>query len=102
MDRYAKVSFGRDEKEKQRDFLLAMNGAEIIQVSEEDIDRWYEEDVKINTGCNNCIVLHSDEEVNRFRNVMKTFFKGVPYKISDDPDNEVFKECIEKSKKELS
>lgn len=102
MDRYAKVSFGRDEKEKQRDFLHAMNGAEIIQVSEEDIDRWYEEDMQMNTGCNNCIVLHNDEEENRFRNVMKTFFKGVPYKISDDPDNEVFKVCVEKSKKELS
>ena len=101
MDRYVRVSFGRDEKEKQRDFLLAMNGAEIIQVSEEDIDRWYEEDVKMNTGCNNCIVLHNDEEENRFRNVMRTFFKGVPYKISDDPDNEVFEVCVEKSKKEL-
>ena len=81
MDRYASVSFRADEKEKQRLFLLAMNGAEIIQVSRDDIERWYKEDTEMNSGCNNRIVLHSDEEVNRFKYVMKTFFEGVKYKI---------------------
>ena len=46
MDKFAAVRFERDEREGQRDFLLAMNGAEIIQVSKEDVDRWYEEDTE--------------------------------------------------------
>ncbi len=99
MDRYASVSFGRDEKEKQRLFLLAMNGAEIIQVSREDIENWYKEDVRLNNGCNNRIVLHNDEEVNRFIYVMRTFFEGVPYKIESNPNDEMFKEWLEKKKK---
>lgn len=102
MDLYASVDFGRDEREKQRLFLLAMNGAEIIQVSRDDIERWYKEDTEMNSGCNNRIVLHNDEEVNRFKYVMKTFFEGVPYKIESNPNDEMFEAWLEKKKKEKS
>lgn len=102
MDHYASVSFGADEKEKQRLFLIAMNGAEIIQVSRDDIERWYKEDTEMNSACHNRIVLHNDEEVSRFKYVMKTFFEGVPYKIEANPNDEMFKEWLEKKKKEKS
>lgn len=95
MDQYATVVFTRDEREKQREFLLAMDGAEIIQISKEDVDRWYKEDSAIgDPGCENHIVLHGDEEVNRFKCVMKTFFPDRNYYISEEPGSKEFKEWL--------
>lgn len=100
MDRYATVVFTRDEREKQREFLLAMNGAEIIQVSKEDVDEWYKEDTSIgDPGCENHIVLHGDEEVNRFKCVMNTFFPAKEYLITDEPGSKEFKDWLERKNK---
>ena len=98
MDKYATVNFNRNEREQQRDFLLAMNGAEIIQISREDVENWYKEDTMLNTGCDNHIVLHDDEEVNRFKYVMQTFFGNKEYKITEEPESEEFKRWIERKK----
>ena len=87
MDKFAKLYFHPGEADLQRQFLLAMNGAEIIQISEEEVDRWYQEELnqEIQAGCENTIVLHNDEEVNRFKYVMRTFFKDRSYDILDEP-----------------
>lgn len=101
MDKFAAVYFGRDEREGQRDFLLAMNGAEIIQVSKEDVDQWYKEDIERGLpGCENHLVLHGEEEMNRFIYVMRTFFPNKEYKITDDPQSKEFSDWLRKKRNE--
>lgn len=79
-----KVKFGKDCKEKQRSFLSAMNGAELISISKEWIDIWYTDEKALNPdGYENDIVLHSDEELNRFKLIMDTFFKEDTYSIDE-------------------
>ena len=95
-DKYATVVFKHGEREKQREFLLAMNGAELIQVSREDIENWFKEDTSLgDPGCENHIVLHGDEEVNRFAYVMGAFFSNREYLITDAPNSEEFKNWLE-------
>ena len=99
MDKFASVYFGPDEREGQRDFLLAMNGAEIIQISRDQVNDWYNEDVQRGLpGCENHLVLHGEEEVNRFGYVMKTFFPNNEYKITDDPGSKEFKDWLRKKR----
>ena len=93
---FAHVFFGRNEKEGQRDFLRALNGAEIIFVSKEEIDEWYNEDVSRDLGNENHIVLHGEEEKNRFRYIMDTFFPKKEYQITDDPENQSFQNWLKK------
>lgn len=97
MDYFGHVHFGPDERQRQMDFLLAMNGAEIIQVSREEIRNWYEEDTKHNApGCDNHFVLHGEEEKNRFKYVMDAFFSDKEYEITEEPGSKEFKEWLEK------
>ena len=101
MDKFAAVYFGPNEKEGQRDFLLAMNGAEIIQIAKADVDEWYKEDVKLGSpGYLNNLVLHDEEETNRFMYVMNTFFPKKEYKITEEPGSKEFKEWLEKKSHE--
>lgn len=78
----AKVKFGNDCKDKQRNFLLAMSGNELIKVSKDWIDIWYtDESVFHPDGYENEIILHSEKELNCFKLVMNTFFSDDPYTI---------------------
>ena len=99
MDKFARVRFKADEMEQQRDFLLAMNGAEIIQIAKSDVDRWYEEDMRhVTGGYENNLVLHDEEEEKRFQYVMKAFFPDKKYEITDEPRSKEFKSWLEKDK----
>ena len=94
MDKYAQVYFGPTEAKEQRDFLNAMNGLGIIEISKDRIDdeiRLFEEE---KTGMTNRLVLHGNEEVKHFEIMMATFFSGREYKITDDPDDPVFDNWI--------
>ena len=76
------VKFGKNDKITQKSFLEAMNGARLIQVSQEWIDIWYKDDTIYNPNeYENSIVLHNDEELERFKLVMKTFFSEILYQI---------------------
>lgn len=97
MDYYGHVYFEPDEKERQRKFLETMNSAGIIQLSDEELDRIYKDDISTpKLGCDNHFVLHGDEEKNRFRYVMDAFFSDKDYKITEDPASKEFKEWLEK------
>ncbi len=79
-----KVKFGKDCKDKQRSFLSAMNEAKLISVSKEWIDIWYaDEKVFHPDGYENEIVLHSDDELYRFKLIMDTFFKEDAYSVDE-------------------
>ena len=97
MDYFGHVYFGPNEKERQRKFLETMNSAAIIQLSEEDLDRLYSEDIQMpRYGSDNHFVLHGEEEKNRFGYVMDAFFSDKKYELTDEPASEEFKEWLEK------
>ena len=76
-----------------------MKDSGIIQVSKEDVDRWYEEDTERDLpGCENHLVLHGEEEINRFIYVMRTFFPNKEYKITDDPQSKEFSDWLRKKR----
>lgn len=96
MDYYGHVYFGPDEKERQRKFLKTMNSAAIIQLSDEELERIYEEYIPTpKFGYDNHFVLHGEEEKNRFRYVMDAFFSDKEYEITDEPASEEFKEWLD-------
>lgn len=100
MDYFGHVHFGRDEREQQREFLLAMNGAEIIQISREEIENWYAEDVFHNSpGCDNHVVLHGEAQKNRFRYIMDAFFPKKKYEITEEPGSLEFRNWLEKKER---
>lgn len=97
MNYYAHVHFSKQERDQQRSFLQLMNSIEVIQVSQEEIDDWYKEDVERDLpGYNNHLVLHGDEEKDRFRYSMDAFFPLKEYQITDEPGSKEFKEWLEK------
>ena len=103
MDQFVSVYFGPNEREKQREFLLAMNGVGIIQVTQDEIEHWFQEDVKANApGCTNNIVLHNADERQRFIHVMDIFFPNKEYKITDAPGTKEFKEWLERKNAQTS
>ena len=97
MDYFGHVYFGPNEREKQREFLLAMNGAEIIQISKEEVDEWYREDIQHNApGCDNHFVLHGEEQKKRFGYVMDTFFPNKHYDVTEEPGSKEFSNWLKK------
>jgi hypothetical protein len=94
MEKYAAIEFGPEEAEEQRKFLNAMNGCGIIQLTNEELDEDTKEFERDKMGRMNHIVLHGDEKVKHFENIMHTFFENREYKITDDPDNEAFRRWL--------
>ena len=86
MDRFGKVYFGPKELDKQLEFLKAMNGAQLIELSKDQINEEYKWDMDHHTGCWNVVTLHNETEVKRFHNVMKTFFPLKEYWVHDKSD----------------
>lgn len=97
MDYFGHVYFGPNEKERQRKFLETMNSAAIIQISDEDLENIYREDIQMpRYGSDNHFVLHGEEEKNRFGYVMDAFFSDKKYELTDEPASEEFREWLEK------
>ena len=97
MDYYGHVYFGPDEKERQRKFLETMNSAGIIQLSDEELDRIYKDDISTpKFGCDNHFVLHGEEEKKRFGYVMDAFFSDKKYNLTEEPASKEFKEWLDK------
>ena len=95
MNYYAHVHFGKDERDQQRRFLQLMNSTEIIQISQEEIDNWYDDDAKLNVpGYDNHIVLHSEEERARFTYAMNAFMPKKVFYITDSPESEEFEKWL--------
>jgi len=99
MERYAAVYFGPDESKNQREFLKAMSGVGIIELSYNEIKRCVEDFEKEKSGMTNRVVLHSQEEEEKFRNVMNAFLPTVNYEITDDPNDEDFRKWLMDKKK---
>ena len=97
MNKYARIDFGPDDAEKKRQILNTLNGTQIITVAKEDIDRWYEEDVRIKLPETYRIALHNKEECERFESLMKAFFPEVEYEITNESKNDPFKKWVEKN-----
>lgn len=83
--KYAHLHFKADEAETYRDFLLATDNVGIITISRNDIEAEYADFVRDKLGRDVRIVLHGDEEENRFRYLMRYFFPGMEYQIDDEP-----------------
>ena len=99
MDKFAHVYFGPEEANRQREFLLAMNNVGIIRMSRDEIEEWYERDLKAHTGSDNQLVLHGEEEVKRFELVMQTFFKEKKYEVTDRPGSKEFKKWLDRKRR---
>lgn len=97
-NKYAEVYFGPDELSDYRHFLQAMNGIRIITISEQDIDNDISFLLATKSGAENRLVLHGDKEVTSFELIMKTFFQGKKYEITDDPNDRTFDEWLKKKK----
>ena len=99
-DKYAALYFSKDESAKYREFLRAMNGVKIIMISREQIDLCVEEFERDPVGLTVRLVLHGDEEADLFRHVMRVFFDGLEYEITDDPDDKAFADWLEEKRRE--
>lgn len=101
-NKYASVYFSLEELDAYRNFLLAMNGLHIIEISREEIEENIRYLQLACTGTNNRLVLHNDAEVSSFKNIMKAFFPNKEYQITDDPADKAFAEWLENKKKRLT
>lgn len=99
MDYFAHVNFSATEPNTQRNFLIAMNGAGIIQLTREEIDEWYDEDVRLNRPSENHLVLHGEEEKDRFENIMATLFKEKTYSVTSTPESKEFADWLKRKAK---
>ena len=98
MERYAAVYFGPSEIDRQREFLQAMVGLKIIELSYNDIKRHMEDAEKEKAGIMNRLVLHSPEEEIRFKSFMRAFFPDTEFKITNNPDDEEFSKWLKKNR----
>ena len=101
LEKYARVHFTSEEADDQRDFLLAMNNVGIITISREDIDECYREFIEKGIGSVNCLVLHGEEQIQKFTYLMRYFFPGKEYDLSDEPFNKAFSDFVEKTEKKV-
>lgn len=102
MDRYVHIYFGPDEMKDQREFLNAMNGIGIITIPKEDIDIHMKDFEREHTGVENHLVLHGDEEYERFLLIMKTFFPEKKYyRITEKPDDASFAKWLAEKKERI-
>ena len=92
--KYVQTFFKKDEAQLYKEFLMAMVGIDVIVLSKEQIRdeiKFFEEG---GTGLEVDLVLHNDEETKKFINIMSTFFKGLTYKLSSEPEDENFKKWL--------
>lgn len=99
MEKYAAVYFGPGEGENLRKFYHGMNGLEIIQLSQDELNRSVEEFEYMKVGVNNELVLHGEEQVNSFQFFMKAFMPDKEFEISDQPGSKEFKEWLDNKNK---
>lgn len=85
MDRLAKVVFTGEEAVRQKHFLEAMASIGMISLSKEEILEEYKMMKTDGLPRANHIVLKGDEETERFKSVMKCFFKEKEYVLEDRP-----------------
>lgn len=85
MVKYATVYFTPEEAEKQRQLRIAMNDVGIIFVKQEMIESDYQDMIKMKSHAQDQITLHDEKEVNIFENIIRVFFEGLNYTITDEP-----------------
>lgn len=98
MDYFGHVHFGPNEKEAQRKFLEIMNSAAIIQISDDDLDQMYAEDMQSPYGSDNHLVLHGEEQKKRFGYVMGAFFPNKDYDITEEPGSKEFQDWLDRKR----
>lgn len=79
MRKYGYVDFkkgGIDIAKLKREYILRMRTDGIIEVTDEDIETWYEEDRINRCGCIDTIVLHNFSEIRKFKALAKELFDG--------------------------
>ena len=99
---YAALYFGPEEAGDFRNFLDAMVGLHIIELSKEEIDENIKEFEKIKVGTTCRLVLHNEQEYLMFKHCMQAFFKEKEFKITDNPDDETFAKWLEDKEKKTT
>ena len=80
------ISFGKDDAARYRSFLGMMNGLELINLSQEDIDQIYKDYMAEKKQVDSRITIDTWEKKNRFLLAMKTFFPDKEFRISPPDD----------------
>lgn len=96
------LDFKKGENKVYKDFLKAMVGVNIISLSAEEINREIEEFRNSNSEMYEIrVVLHDEDEVNQFKNVMASFFKEKlkDTRITDATTDEAFRHYLERKEK---
>ena len=102
MTKYAHVYFSPEEAELQRRFLLVMNNIRLITISREDIEEHYYQFVREHIGSDNRLVLHNQDEIDKFEYAMKWVLTGKEYELTDKPSDPQFADFVESSEKKAN